>query len=131
MSLKYGIGILTYDTTNIGDWAQSAATLYLWWLYFNKPMSFKDFILMSIETSYIDKYPLIWIDRDSISLTNKPDNVDKVILICNAWWLHWKADDNKYLFPPPTWIEPICTSMHFCNKDIFDATTTAYLKKSY
>ena len=39
--MSIGIGIMTYDTTNLGDWTQTAAALYVWWIYFKKPRTFK------------------------------------------------------------------------------------------
>jgi len=103
------IGILCYNTINLGDWTQTAAALYIWWDYFEKPDTFKQFVQDCITTSYIKNYPITWIERDEISLTAKPNGVDNVILICNAWMMHTKND--RYNFPPPNWIHttaPTC-----------------------
>ena len=124
---RISIGVLTYDTVNLGDWTQTSAALYVWWHYFKKPQTFKKFIEECIETSMIQDYPITWINRDSMSLVEKPENIDKVIILCNAWWMHKK--DDIYNFVPPNWITPIYTSMHIYNSDVVDIKVIEHLKQ--
>ena len=42
--MEIQIGILSYWTENIGDWYQTASVLYLWWCYFKKIGTFKEFL---------------------------------------------------------------------------------------
>lgn len=125
--MTISIGVLTYTTINMGDWTQTSASLYVWWTYFNKPGTFYKFLEKCISTSYIESYPITWIDRDTISTARKPEGIDKVILICNGWWLNLK--NNIYQFPPHTWITPIYTSIHFWNPIIVNNTVIQHLKQ--
>lgn len=121
------IGILRYTTPNLGDWTQTAASLYVWWIHFNKPDTFKEFLEKCINTSYICNYPITWIDRDNISLIDKPDGIDNVLILCNAWWMH--KINGTYNFPPPDWIKPIFISFHICQESILSHDTIKYLIK--
>jgi hypothetical protein len=120
------IGILIYTTPNLGDWTQTVAALYVWWTYFKKPNTFKVFLNNCITTSQINDHPIVWLDRDYISLIPKPDNIEKVIMICNAWWMH--KIYNVFNFPPPNWIIPIYISMHFQNPKILTPNTITHLQ---
>ena len=42
--MSTSIGILAYDTVNLGDWTQTAGAMYAWWTYFQKPNTFKQFV---------------------------------------------------------------------------------------
>lgn len=121
------IGFLIYDTDNLGDWTQTAAAMYVWWVYFGKTETFKQFLETCISTSYLYTYPITWIVRDRISNTKKPDGIESVVLICNAWWMHLK--EKKYNFIPPNWIKPIYTSIHIKDSDILTSDTIMYLKQ--
>lgn len=123
-----GIGILIYNTTNLGDWTQTAAALYVWWVYFKRPNTFKNFVETCIEKSEIESYPIIWINRDRISECIKPKEFDKVIILCNGWWMH-KYND-KYCFIAPEWITPIYISVHISKSEILSEEVIEYLKKN-
>ena len=124
--MSIGIGIMTYDTTNLGDWTQTAAALYVWWIYFKKPRTFKKFIENCFEKLEIESHPIVWIIRDRISKNIKPNNIDKVVLICNAWWMH--KYNNQFCFIPPEWIIPIYISVHISNPAILSSEVVTYLK---
>ena len=123
-----GIGILIYDTTNLGDWTQTAAALYVWWVYFKRPNTFKNFVETCIEKSEIESYPIIWINRDRISECIKPKEIHKVIILCNGWWMNKYNDE--YCFIAPEWIIPIYISVHISNPEILSEEVIEYLKKN-
>jgi len=123
-----GIGVLIYDTSNLGDWTQTAAALYVWWVYFKRPNTFKNFVETCIEKSEIESYPIIWINRDRISEYIKPKEVNKVVILCNGWWMH-KYND-KHCFIPPEWIKAIYISVHISNPEILSKEVIEYLKKN-
>jgi hypothetical protein len=125
---KIGIGLLCYDTENLGDWTQTAAALFLWWNYFNRPNTFEHFLKTSIETSIIDLYPIIWVKRDLISIMEKPEKVNKVILLCNAWWMH-PNNKKKYNIITPDWIHPIYISIHLKDAKILTPEAILHFKK--
>jgi hypothetical protein len=125
--MKVGIGIFIYDTCNLGDWTQSAATLYIWWVHFKKPGTFKNFLETCFEKSEIQSHPIIWIPRDRISKEIKPKGIDKVIVICNAWWMH--KYNGEFCFIPPEWISPIYISVHISNPAILSSDVITCLKK--
>ena len=125
--LFYIAGSFMCATPNLGDWTQTAASLYVWWIHFNKPDTFKEFLEKCINTSYICNYPITWIDRDNISLIDKPDGIDNVLILCNAWWMH--KINGTYNFPPPDWIKPIFISFHICQESILSHDTIKYLIK--
>ena len=106
---------MTYDTVNLGDWTQTAAAMYVWWVHFHKPNTFKQFIEECVTQSRMNEYPVTWINRDQIGSSVKPDGIDQVIMICNGWWMHKKG---TYQFITPDWLVPIYTSMHFTDAGI-------------
>lgn len=124
------IGVLVYkDTINLGDWYQTAAALYMWWSYFNKPGTFLAFVNTVINNSKMNDYDVMFIDRDRISESIKPPNDEKVILLCNAWWMHLR---NKIFdFPPPGWIIPIYTSVHISKPQMLSTTKVINHFKQY
>ena len=124
---KNGIGILTYDTENLGDWTQSFAALYLWWIYFDRPNKFEIFLKECIETSQLGSHPIIWINRDTISESRKPDNINKVILLCNAWWMH--PTNEIYNIITPKWIQPVYISVHITSEKILTEDAIIHFKK--
>uniref|UniRef100_A0A6C0DJ57 Uncharacterized protein n=1 Tax=viral metagenome TaxID=1070528 RepID=A0A6C0DJ57_9ZZZZ len=124
------IGILVCKNTgNLGDWYQSGASLYLWWCYFNKPDTFLVFLNNVINTSRLDKYDVMFIDRDRISESIKPLNNEKVILLCNAWWM--QAINKRLDFPPPDWIIPIYTSVHISKPELLSSPKVINHFKKY
>ena len=118
--MEIQIGILSYFTENIGDWYQTASVLYLWWCYFKKIGTFKEFLNNAITNSKINNYNICWIYRDKISEIPKPLNCDYVILVCNGWFMH--KQNNIFHFPPPSWIRPIYTSFHINNPELLKNT---------
>jgi hypothetical protein len=123
---RTGIGVLIYDTTNLGDWTQTAASLYVWWIYFKRPDTFKNFVEGCIIKSEIGPYPITWINRDRISEYEKPEGIDKLVLLCNAWWMH--KHNNEYCFIPQDFIKPIYISFHIANKALITDKVIQYLK---
>jgi lipopolysaccharide biosynthesis glycosyltransferase len=121
-----GIGVLCYDTTNLGDWTQSAAALHVWWVYFDRPGTFREFIETCIATSKMGSYPITWINRDRISLATKPEGVDRVVILCNGWWMH--KCDNHYCFIPPDWLIPIYISVHIFTPKFLTSPVCDYLR---
>lgn len=126
MNQPKSIGILTYDTTNLGDWTQTAAALHVWWTFFNKPTTFTQFVKNCIQTSSMESIPITWIQRDTIELQVKPDGIDKVIILCNGWWMHKK---DTYAFVTPDWIVPIYTSIHITNRDMLTPSVIEHLQR--
>jgi hypothetical protein len=124
---KKSIGILTYDTINIGDWTQTAATMYAWWQYVKRPDTFKGFVEKCIATSTMNGIPITWINRDRIKMCVKPDGIDEVVVVCNGWWMH--KHDNVFQFPPPDWITPMYISMHIHEPSLLQKDVIAHLKK--
>uniref|UniRef100_A0A6C0DVZ0 Glycosyltransferase n=1 Tax=viral metagenome TaxID=1070528 RepID=A0A6C0DVZ0_9ZZZZ len=121
-----GIGVLCYTTTNLGDWTQSAAALYVWWVYFDRPGTFREFIETCIATSKMGAYPITWINRDRISLATKPEGVDRVVILCNGWWMH--TYKRLYNFIPPDWIRPIYISLHIAAPVLLTSSVCDYLR---
>lgn len=124
---KKSIGILTYDTINIGDWTQTAATMYVWWQHFKRPDTFKGFVEKCIATSTMMDIPITWINRDLIKTFTKPAGIDEVVIVCNGWWMHKK--NNEYQFPPPEWITPMYISMHIHDPTLLQKDVITHLKK--
>jgi len=118
--MEIQIGILSYWTENIGDWYQTASVLYLWWCYFKKIGTFKEFLNNAITNSKINNYSICWIYRDKISEIPKPKNCDYVILVCSGWFI-WKQN-NRFHLPPPSWIKPIYTSFHINDPELLKDT---------
>jgi len=122
------IGILAYkNTNNLGDWYQSVAAIYNWWIFFGKKETFSIFLDNCIKTSTIESYKIIWIDRDRISKTVLPLDAKSVLTIMNGWWLH--SESGKKDFPPPSWLKPIFVSFHLADPTILDENTISYFKK--
>lgn len=124
---KTGIGVLIYDTKNIGDWTQTAAALYIWWIHFERPNTFKSFVEHCVEKSEMGSYPITWVNRDRISTYKKPDNIDNLIIICNAWWMH--KFNNHFCFITQEWIKPIYISVHFSKIEILSENVIKHLKR--
>lgn len=123
--MTIGIGVLVYDGPNLGDWYQSAAALYVWWKYVKSPLPFKLFLEKAIQTRKIDKYDIFFLNRDNIE--TKPDGIDKIVLICNGWWMStWNG---VYKFPFPEFIEPVFVSFHMTSEKILTKEAITYLKK--
>lgn len=122
-----GIGVLIYNTTNFGDWTQTAAALYVWWIYFRRPDTFKNFVEDCIVKSKMGPYPISWINRDKISEYNKPKGIDKLVILCNAWWMKKNSND-EYSFIPQNFIKPIYISFHIANVCLMTDKVIQYLK---
>jgi hypothetical protein len=84
---RLGIGVLIYKNVNLGDWYQSAATMYIWWKYMKSTELFSTFIKTCISERKLGPYPLYFIDRDRASEFEKPSDVDSILTICNGWWI--------------------------------------------
>ena len=122
------IGILIYNTGNLGDWYQTAAALYVWWSYFNKPKTFLVFLNTAIKHLKMNGHDVLFINRDKMSDSIKPPNDEKVILLCNGWMMH--MSNSSFDFPPPDWITPIYTSMHISNpKLLLSSNVVSHFKK--
>lgn len=127
----YTIGVLTYTTTNMGDWYQTAAALYVWWNYLGRLTTFRSFLDSCITTSTAYGVPICWLDRDTMSSAVKPDTCSKVVLLCNAWWMYKNPALDKYDLPLPNWIIPIYTSVHLKDKGIIEDLAVVRHFKQY
>lgn len=126
----HGIGIVCYKIfnaggkNNIGDWYQTAASLYMWWKYFKCTNTFSDFLKECVETQMINTYPIIWLYRDHLSECDSRGM--KLITICNGWWL---CENNRVFdFPPPPCIIPIYTSFHLADTRLLTEKNIEHFK---
>jgi hypothetical protein len=124
---RLGIGVLIYKNVNLGDWYQSAATMYIWWKYMKSTELFSTFIKTCISERKLGSYPLYFIDRDRASEFEKPSDVDSILTICNGWWIGYGSDNKTFDFPYPSFITPIFVSLHI-QSDILNAKTINYFK---
>jgi hypothetical protein len=125
---RLGIGVLIYKNVNLGDWYQSAATMYIWWKYTKSTELFSTFIKTCISEQKLGPYPLYFIDRDRASEFEKPSNIDSILTICNGWWIGYGSDNKTYDFPYPSFISPIFISLHIAHTDLLNTITIDYFK---
>ena len=138
------IGIMTYDQSeNIGDSYQSASAMYVWWNWFGRPYdSFAAFMDIAINTNSVCNTGIVWLNRDGMSDMELPYGCNKVVVICNGWWMHpinveYSDDEseldtdnlNKFDFPLPNYVIPIYISMHISDKRILTKDGINHLKK--
>lgn len=131
MATRIGIGLLIYDgfggLNNLGDWYQTAAAMYIWWKHLKIDTPFKLFVEECIRTQKMVEHPIIWLERNTMSKTQTPSHCDKVITICNAWWLCYH--EGKFDFPFPPYVEPLFTSVHIACEDILTDSAVDYFKR--
>jgi hypothetical protein len=127
----FGIGIICYKilniegTNNIGDWYQTAASMYMWWKYFNYKTTFYDFLKECIETQTINSYPIFWLYRDHMSECDPRGH--KIVTICNGWWLG-QHTIGMFDFPLPSFIIPIYTSFHLAFNQLLTPTNIEHFR---
>lgn len=126
--MRIGIGFLVYDgfggLNNLGDWYQTAAAMYIWWKFLKSPVTFYTFLQDCIRTRRIGDYPIVWLERNSMSKT-PPVDCDKVVTICNAWWIC--KVNGAFDFPLPSFVEPLFTGVHIGYDDMVTPDTVVYL----
>jgi hypothetical protein len=133
-----GIGIIVYRIVNkhwnknwknnIGDWYQTAAACYIWWIHFGRVGTFYNFLEECIRTQTMNGLPIIWIDRDNLSAANCK-GCKKVVTICNGWWMCEYKYASHFDFPPPTWMHPLYVSVHIGDKRMMTPKTIAHFKE--
>jgi hypothetical protein len=104
----------------------------MWWKHVASPLSFRDFLNNCLSTGRIGDYPLLWIDRDTISTQQRPADCAKILVIMNGWWMHpvtYATADKTYHFPPPPFVKPIYVSVHIADKGLLTQNTISNFKE--
>jgi len=130
--LIYKSSYKDYNSSNIGDYIQSLATINVYRKIVNKfnniEYKMKEFLEL-IHHNEIPNFNFIFIKRDNLDDINQYNGQSNIITVMNGWWMHPYNEKNDISFKIPPNITPIFVSFHIANDRLLEEPYIDQLKK--